>query len=221
MLSEALRFIGATAAALFALASLANPQASGILAQSHVQQVYRNAAAGECKSGVNRTECVTVVAQEERDWAGIYLQTTVEVTEFVSDEAGYQFRSVNCPVDGAGLQVTPNWASLSASMDADAPECFRYGEKVTFDPPSFEPYDFTGTVTAEGNWLDPGNQFTQVANTVQTDNVTGEQQREKCRLYSGWLVLGGGFTVQGIFHPFGTADSSGDFSSNHCNIVAN
>ena len=75
-------------------------------------------------------------------------------------------------------------------------------------------------MTAEGNWLNPGRQLKQNGNTVQTDNRTGEQVREDCQFYSAWQVLGGGFTIQDTFHAFGAADSSGDFSSNHCNVVA-
>ena len=219
MNSKLLGVSAALAVALFATASLAVPPAVIGGVQSHTQRVYRSAAGSECKSGVDGWACVSVVAQEERDWEGRYLQTTVEVTEFLSNDAGYEIRNVRCPVDAAGLQVAQNWASLSVSMDADSPDCFRYGEKVTFDPYNIEPYYFTGTVTAEGTWLNPGNQFKQNGNTVQTNNVTGEQQRENCQYYGSWQVLGGGFTVQGTFHAFGTGDSSGDFSSNHCNTI--
>ena len=88
---------------------------------------------------------------------------------------------------------------------------------MIFDPFSIEPYYFTGTIAVEGSWMNPGNQFKQNGITVQTDNVIGEQHRENCEYFGAWQMLGGGFSIQGEFHPFGTADSSGDFSSDHCN----
>ena len=210
----------AVALALFTTVSIAVPPVTGVQVQSHTQRLYRSVTGAECKTVVDGWTCVSVAAREEGDWAGIYLQTTVEVTESLNNDSGYEIRHVSCPVDAARLQVAKNWASLSVSMDSDSPDCFKYGEKVTFDPPSNDLYYFSGIVTAEGNWLNPGNQFKQNGNTVQTDNVTGQQQRENCQYYGAWQVLGGGFTVQGIFHPFGTGDSAGDFSSNHCNIIA-
>jgi hypothetical protein len=188
--------------------------------QSHTQRVMRSAYGGECKSVADVWACASVVAQQERDWEGRYLQTFAAIDEYFSHADGYEARWVRCPIDAGKLQVAQNWASLSVSIDTESPDCVRYGEKVTWDPYTFEPYYFTGIVTAEGNWLSPGVQFKQIGNTVYTFNATGEQQRETCWYYGSWQILGGGFTVQGTFHPFGTPDSSGDFTSTRCNTIA-
>jgi hypothetical protein len=221
MVIKMLGMVGVSAAALFGVVSLADPPTSAVQAQSHAKRLYRSVTAGDCKVDGGRTACVVFSVQQERDWAGKYLPTTVDLTDYLVHENGYEFRNLNCPVDGSSLKVTSKMASLSASLHADVPGCVRSGEKVTYDPASFEPYYFTGTVTIDGEWRNPEREFTQAADTIQTDNATGEQQREKCRLYVGFLVREGGFTVQGIFHPFGTADSSGDYTLNRCSIVPN
>ena len=152
-----------------------------------------------------------------RSAAGTVAQTRVEITETLHKDTGYEFRSVSCPVDDARLRVAQRSASLSVALNTDLADCTQIGEKVTFDPYSIEPYYFTGTIAVEGSWTNPGNQFKQNGITVQTDNVMGEQHRENCEYFGAWQMLGGGFSIQGEFHPFGTADSSGDFSSDHCN----
>lgn len=219
MNARLLAVFAAIVVALFATASLAAPPVLFGGVQSHTQRVYRSASGTECKSIAGGQECVSIGAREERNWEGRYLQTWFEVTESLSNEAGYEFRNVGCPVEPSSLQVTKNWASLRVSIDADAPDCFRIGLKVTYDPYSEEPYYFTGAVTADGSWLNPGNQFQQVSNTIQTNNATGEQSRENCQTYSSWQVINGGFTVQGAFHAF-SSDAPADFFFTHCNNVA-
>jgi len=185
--------------------------------QSHTQRIYRSAAGSECKSVTDGFACVSVVAIEEGDWAGTIAQTRVEITETLHKDTGYEFRNVSCPVDDARLQVSQKAASLSVALNTDLADCTHIGEKVTFDPYSIEPYYFTGTIAVEGSWTHPGNQFKQNGITVQTDNIIGEQHRENCEYFGAWQMLSGGFSIQGEFHPFGTTDSSGDFSSDHCN----
>ena len=52
----------------------------------------------ECKYDTDNVQrCVSVVAQENRSWEGKYLQTTVEVTETVISDFGYQIRNIRCP----------------------------------------------------------------------------------------------------------------------------
>ena len=51
---------------------------------------------------------------------------------------------------------------------------------------------------------DTGYEFRSVSCPVDDARLRGQ-------------MLGGGSSVPGEFHPFGTADSSGDFSSDHCN----
>ena len=203
---------------LFSTASLAAPPAFFGGVQSHTQRVYRSASGAECKPINGGQECVSIGALEERNWEGRYLQTWFEVTEFRANEAGYEFRNVRCPVAPSSLKVTKNWASLSVTMDTDLPDCYRIGLRVTYDPYSEETYYFTGTVTADGSWLNPGNQFQQLSNTIQTNNATGEQFREICQIYSSWQVINGGFTVQETFHAF-SSDAPADFYFTHCNNV--
>jgi len=219
MNAKLLAVFAAATVALFATASIAAPPALTGGVQSHTQRVFRSASGAECKFIAGGQECVSIGAQEERNWEGRYLQTRFEVTEFLSNEAGYEFRNVSCPVDSSSLQVTKNWASLRVSMDTDSPDCFGIGLRVIYDPYTEETYYFTGTVTADGSWLNPGNQFQQLSNTIQTDNATGEQLRENCQTYSSWQVINGGFTFQGTFHAF-SSDAPADFFFTHCNNVA-
>jgi hypothetical protein len=69
---------------------------------------------------------------------------------------------------------------VQATVDADSGLCINYGEMVTFEPYSVEPWLFTGMVTAEATLLDPTYEEGRVSAVTYEDHESGETRHENC-----------------------------------------
>lgn len=212
-------FFGCATLLLGSLAAWAGPPEVPKSPMVQSQRVMESADGGFCSEAGDLWRCrnFSVVATSEP--SGKYRQTVARLDQWRSWPGGYGYRHVECPVPRQALRVMPDKAFVEATFDADSPDCFGYGEMVTYEPEySSVPWLYTGIQTLEATMLAPRYQDRRVTSYSYKDNETGTTQRENCHGGSGWDLQGGGFTMIGLYRAFGPGDATGSFYYDTCGL---
>jgi hypothetical protein len=187
----------------------------------HEQRIMSSADGGVCRPfGDDGYRCRSFVAVENWSPTGDYIETRASINQHSATSTGYRYRYLECPIDRNALTVTPNRASVQVVMDSSSPLCNNYGEIVTFEPWSVEPWPFQGAVVLEADLLDPRYQDKQVTTHSWKDNALGTSWREHCQGGSGYGMSAGGMNIAGVYFPFGPEDTSGQFYMQSCGSSA-
>lgn len=212
-------FLGCATLLLGSLAAWAGPPDVPESPVVHSQRVMESADGGFCSQAGDLWRCrsFSVVATSEP--SGKYRETIARLDQWRNWPGGYGYRHVECPVPRQALRVMPDKAFVEATFDADSPECFGYGEMVTYEPEySSVPWLYTGIQTLEATLLAPKYQDRRLTSYTWKDNESGAMQRENCHGGSGWDLQGGGFTMIGLYRAFGPGDASGSFYYDTCGL---
>ena len=195
----------------------------GALAASplmHEQRIMASADGGVCRPFGEGYRCRSFAAVENWSPTGDYMETRAWIDQNSWSPTGYRYRHLDCPIERNALRVTPNRASVQVVMDSSSPLCTNYGEIVTYDPWTVEPWPFQGPVVLEADLLDPRYQDRQVVNHSWKDNALGTSWREHCQGGSGYGMTAGGMSIAGVYFPFGPEDTSGQFYMQTCGTNA-
>lgn len=211
-------FIGCAVLMLGVLTTSAWGQVAPEGLPDHSQRVWASADGGFCSfvedQQLNR--CRSFVVTEFRDVTGQYRETRAILNQWRSWPGGYSYRTVDCPVGRHVLRVMPGKALVDVTFDAESPDCIAYGETVTFDPYSVEPWLYTGMQTLQANLLSPRYTDSFVTNHSFRDEELRTGYRDNCRGGTGWEPRAGGFTMIGLYRAFGPEDATGSYSYQSC-----
>jgi len=205
------------ASAAVAVTAYAQVAPEGTL--THGQRVMESADGGVCSQVGDLWRCRVFVVTATSEPSGKYRETIARLDQWRNWPNGYAYRHVECPVPRQALRVMPDKAIIAVMIDTDAPECFGYGETVTLEPYSSEPWLYVGIETLEATMLAPKYQDRRVTSYTHTDNESGTSHHENCHGGSGWEIQGGGFTMIGIYRAFGPGDASGSFYYDTCGLT--
>jgi hypothetical protein len=208
--------LGCATLLLGSLAAYAGPPDVPKSPVVHSQRVMESADGGFCSQAGDLWRCRQFSVQAMGEPSGKYRETIVRLDQWRSWPGGYAYRHVECPVPRQALRVMPDKAFVETTFDADSPDCFGYGETVTFEPYTSVPWLYTGMQTLEASLLAPGNQDRRVTSYTWKDNLTGTSQRENCHGGSGWNMQGGGFTMINLYRAFGPGEATGSFYYDTC-----
>lgn len=186
----------------------------------HSRRVTASADGGICRQAGDVSRCRQFVATEYSEPSGKYHETVVRLNQWRNWSNGYGYRDLECIVDRQALKVLPNQAQLYAALDVESGRCYyNWGVVVTFEPYSEEPWPFSGIVDIDVTLLDMRFENRQQTNVRWEDRQTGETYREACHGASLWEPHGGGFTMLGLYFPFGPGDAVGSFYYDTCGIT--
>lgn len=185
---------------------------------THEQRIMASADGGVCRPFGEGYRCRSFVAVESWSPTGGYTETRASIDQSSSSPTGYRYRHLECPIERNALRVTPNQASVQVLMDSASPLCSNYGEIVTFDPWSQEPWLFEGPVVLEADLLGPRYEDQQVTNHSWKDNELGTSWRDHCQGGSAYGMTAGGMNIAGVYFPFGPEDTSGQFYFQKCGM---
>jgi hypothetical protein len=184
----------------------------------HSQRVWATADGGVCSfvEAQQLYRCRSFVMTEYRDVTGQYRETRVTLNQWRNWPGGYANRTIECPVGRNAFRVMRNKAVVDVTFDADSPACIGYGETVTYEPYSVQPWLYTGLQTLQADLLSPRYTDTFVTNHSYRDDQLGTGYRDNCRGGSGWEPLAGGFTMVGLYRDFGPEDATGSYWYQNC-----
>ena len=196
-----------------------DPPATARDSAIHSRRVTASADGGICRQAGDVTRCRQFVATEYSEPSGKYHDTVVRLNQWRNWPNGYGYRDLECIVDRTALKVLPNQAQVRADLDVNSERCYyNWGVVVTFEPPSEEPWPYTGIVDIDATLLDARFESRQLSNVRWEDHETGESHREICHGASVWEPQGGGFTMLGLYFPFGPDGAAGSFYYDNCGI---
>ena len=207
----------AAAALLVPLVASSAPPPSQKEPAIHSRRVTASADGGICRQTGDTTRCRQFVVTEYSEPSGRYHETVVHLNQWRNWSNGYGYRDLECVVDRQALMVLPNRAQLTADLDVGSGMChYNWGIVVTFEPYGEEPWPFTGIVDVEAILLDMRFVDRRLSDVRWEDRQTGETHHEACHGASLWEPLGGGFTMLGLYFPFGPEDAAGSFYYDTC-----
>lgn len=186
----------------------------------HEQRIMSSADGGVCRPFGEGYRCRSFAAVENWSPTGEYMETRAWINQHSSSPTGYRYRYLDCPIDRSDLRVTPNRASVQVLMDSTSPLCTNYGEIVTYDPWSVQPWPFVGDIVLEADLLAPRYENRQSNIYSWSDNESGTSWREHCQGGAGYGVSAGGMNIAGVYFPFGPEDTSGQFYYQKCGTTS-
>lgn len=186
----------------------------------HEQRIMASADGGVCRPFGEGYRCRSFAAVENWSPTGEYIETRAWIDQNRWSPDGYQYRHIDCPIDRSALRVTPHRASVQVVMDSASPLCTNYGEIVTYDPWSVEPWPFVGNVVLEADLLGPRYQNRHNTGYSWSDNESGTSWKEHCQGGAGYGMTAGGMNIAGVYFPFGPEDTAGQFYYQKCGTTA-
>lgn len=208
----------AFAALLASASAMAGPPLIPPGPVSHTQSVSAYVYGGFCRyvEPQQLYRCRSFSGWEQREPTGQQSQTRVALDQYRSGPNFYGYRHVDCPVAKQAVRVMPDKAFIKVTFDTEAPDCFAYGEMITFEPYSSVPWRYTGLETLEVDMLSPAVQERRVTSQTMLNNIAGTSSKQNCHGGAGWQAQGGGFTMIGLYRAFGPGEADGSFWYDTC-----
>ena len=197
------------------------------------------AGGGHCQYLANLIRCWDIQAQEHYDVHGTFEYVEVGVQNYfhryypATGNWTENLRFLSCPVDQSAISAHPNRVTIDATLDANSPGCYSYGNRTTYDAANDEyqhsPYEFYGLTAISGEWTDPLTTGKAVTNRWDKHydpfSGTTNETTQHCNENWGDMMGKGGFSVSGeapfsqTSHLFEGYDPSGwsNFNVVRCN----